>query len=35
MINIETLLITPDILATITEIDKFKGAWRALVEEQS
>lgn len=30
MINIETLKITPEILALIAEIDEFKGAWRAL-----
>ncbi len=30
MINLKTLLITPDVLALIAEIDEFKGAWRAL-----
>jgi Fic family protein len=30
MLNIETLRITPEILAMIAEIDEFKGAWRAL-----
>lgn len=30
MIKIDTLQITPDILALIAEIDEFKGAWRAL-----
>ena len=29
-IKIETLLITPEILQLIAEIDEFKGAWRAL-----
>lgn len=29
-LNIDTLKITPDILAIIAEIDEFKGAWRAL-----
>lgn len=29
-INIATLTITPEILALISEIDEFKGAWRAL-----
>jgi Fic family protein len=29
MINIESIKITPEILALITEIDEFKGAWRA------
>jgi len=29
-INIESLTITPDILALISEVDEFKGAWRAL-----
>jgi Fic family protein len=28
--NLETLTITPDILILISEIDEFKGAWRAL-----
>ena len=30
MLQIETLLITPEILSLIAEIDEFKGAWRAL-----
>ena len=30
MIDTHTLLITPDILNLIAEIDEFKGAWRAL-----
>ncbi|WP_416879018.1 Fic family protein [Litorimonas sp.] len=30
MIKIDTITITPDILALISEIDEFKGAWRAL-----
>ena len=30
MINQKTLQITPDVLKLITEIDEFKGAWRAL-----
>ena len=30
MIQIDTLTITPDILKIISEIDEFKGAWRAL-----
>lgn len=30
MLNIETLKITPEILSYISEIDEFKGAWRAL-----
>ncbi len=29
-INTYTILITPEILALIAEIDEFKGAWRAL-----
>jgi Fic family protein len=29
-INIDTVQITPEILALIAEIDEFKGAWRAL-----
>lgn len=28
--NIETIQITPDLLALLSEIDEFKGAWRAL-----
>lgn len=28
--NIQSLKITPDILALISEVDEFKGAWRAL-----
>jgi Fic family protein len=30
MICIDTLTITPQILALISEVDEFKGAWRAL-----
>lgn len=30
VMNVETLNITPEILALIAEIDEFKGAWRAL-----
>ncbi|HZL00165.1 MAG TPA: Fic family protein [Caulobacteraceae bacterium] len=30
MINTASIVITPDILALISEIDEFKGAWRAL-----
>ena len=30
MFKTDTLLITPEILALITQIDEFKGAWRAL-----
>ena len=30
MINIETVHITPELLALLSEIDEFKGAWRAL-----
>jgi len=30
MINVNTLVITPEILKLIAEIDEFKGAWRAL-----
>lgn len=30
MFNIQTLSITPDVLALISQIDEFKGAWRAL-----
>lgn len=30
MMHIDSLKITPEILALITEIDEFKGAWRAL-----
>lgn len=30
MLNIDTIEITPEFLALITEIDEFKGAWRAL-----
>ena len=26
----DTIQITPDLLALLTEIDEFKGAWRAL-----
>src|ERR1700691_5247499 len=28
--NIATLIITPEILSLIAEVDEFKGAWRAL-----
>ena len=30
MFNVQTLSITPDILALVSKIDEFKGAWRAL-----
>lgn len=30
MINTDTIQITPELLALISEIDEFKGAWRAL-----
>lgn len=30
MFNIDTIKITPELLALIAEIDEFKGAWRAL-----
>jgi len=30
MINTDTIVITPEILSLIAEIDEFKGAWRAL-----
>ena len=30
MIRVDTLHITPEILALIAKIDEFKGAWRAL-----
>jgi Fic family protein len=30
MIKIDTIQITPELLALLTEIDEFKGAWRAL-----
>ena len=30
MINVDSLLITPQILSLIAEIDEFKGAWHAL-----
>ena len=29
MLNVTTLIITPEILALISKIDEFKGAWRA------
>ena len=29
-LNVDTLKITPEVLALIAEIDEFKGAWRAL-----
>ena len=30
MINLDTIQITPELLALLSEIDEFKGAWRAL-----
>jgi len=30
MINTDTLSISPEILSLVSEIDEFKGAWRAL-----
>ena len=30
MLNIDTIQVTSEILALISEIDEFKGAWRAL-----
>ncbi|MEQ9059885.1 MAG: Fic family protein [Gammaproteobacteria bacterium] len=30
MVNLSTLIITPELLALIAELDEFKGAWRAL-----
>lgn len=30
MINVDTVQITPELLAMVSEIDEFKGAWRAL-----
>ena len=30
MINTETIHITPELLNLLSEIDEFKGAWRAL-----
>lgn len=30
MLKTDTIQITPDLLALLTEIDEFKGAWRAL-----
>src|ERR1700744_782901 len=30
MLNTDTIVITPELLALISEIDEFKGAWRAL-----
>src|ERR1700759_1186890 len=30
MLNFDTIQITPEILALVSEIDEFKGAWRAL-----
>ncbi|MDI9331834.1 MAG: DUF977 family protein [Alphaproteobacteria bacterium] len=30
MLNTDSIIITPDILALIAQIDEFKGAWRAL-----
>ena len=29
MMNVETIQITPELLALLSEIDEFKGAWRA------
>ena len=28
--NTETIVITPDLLNLLSEVDEFKGAWRAL-----
>lgn len=28
--NVETIQIAPELLALLSEIDEFKGAWRAL-----
>ncbi|MDB5397682.1 MAG: AsnC family transcriptional regulator, partial [Rhodospirillales bacterium] len=30
MLNTETIVITPEMLALLSELDEFKGAWRAL-----
>ena len=30
MINTDTIIITPELLQLIAEIDEFKGAWRAM-----
>jgi hypothetical protein len=30
MMNTDTIGITPELLAILSEIDEFKGAWRAL-----
>ena len=30
MFNTDTIVITPELLALVAEIDEFKGAWRAL-----
>ncbi len=30
MINTDTILVTQELLALLSEIDEFKGAWRAL-----
>jgi hypothetical protein len=30
MLNTDNIVITPNILALIVQIDEFKGAWRAL-----
>jgi hypothetical protein len=30
MIKVDTIQITPELLVLLTEIDEFKGAWRAL-----
>jgi hypothetical protein len=35
MLNTDTIIITPDVLLLIAEIDEFKGAWRALATTQA
>ena len=30
MINTDTILVTQELLALLSEVDEFKGAWRAL-----
>ena len=30
MVNVETIKITTPLLALLSELDEFKGAWRAL-----
>jgi len=30
MLNADTIQITPELLALLSELDEFKGAWRAL-----